>query len=224
MRVLLVALIACSTPAPPPPAAPAPEPPPRDLHFTLEVGGTVTTPSGSLPLVATKQIHKGDTMFLTIKTSRRARLYIAYCDSEGKLAIYPATGNLVGEADAVTRVPQTESFIADNRVGLEHVFVIATSDDLHRSDPKLHELLSRAQGESATACSTQLAMTTQESRAAVAPVAPPAASTAEKPRFASVPKIWRPRGFGITGGAATTSSTSSDDAGIAIWAISLQHE
>jgi hypothetical protein len=222
-----------------PPVAPAQPQPPPDLAFTLEVGGDVTTPTGAAALVATKEIHKGDAVALSIKTSKRTTIYVAYCDTEQKLAIYPPSGTQVAEAGTAVRVPPASGFIADDHRGLEHLFVIATAAQLDRSDPKLQELLAKAQGGAATPCSSELAMTTDESRAlaALPPVAAPpetrpaggSAAPVERPRIASVraykstPAIWRPRGFGLPD-TATTSSSSSDAAGIAIWAITLAHK
>jgi hypothetical protein len=241
---VVVVVFACAGSPPEPQHPIAPEVPPAatlappDSHFVVEVGGSVTTPLGTLPLVSTQQIHRGDGLFLTLKTTRRTKLYVAYCDTSQKLAIYPVTGNLVGQPDALTRVPQSESFIADASTGLEHIFVIATADALERSDPKLHELISRAQGAAGTPCSTQLAMTSDESRAQ-ASLSPNSTQPAKlgrtgaasaltvdlTKRYAAVPKVWRPRGFALDETASkTTSSSSSDDAGIAIWAITLEHK
>lgn len=254
-RVLvLCALGACggAKPAQDAPAA-------KDRRFVLEVGGTVTSRTGAkTPLVATKEIRQGDGLFLTLTTTQPAKLYVAYCDSQQRLAIYPATGNLIGEPGAITRVPATDEFVTDEHTGLEHIFVIATLADLDRSDPKLHALLARAQGAQGTHCTTQLAMTTEQSRGAGdenVPVAadhkhdaqPRAAAptggagievdTAQRPladddpanepiaRFATQPQVWRPRGFALGNtSSSNTSSSSSDDTGIAIWAITLEHK
>src|SRR5258705_10931203 len=108
---VLALVVACS--GAPPAQKPASSATPSDLHFVLEVGGSVGTPAGTTPLVTTKQVHRGDELFLTVKTTRRTKLYVAYCDTGQKLAIYPATGNLAGEPGAVLRVPQVDNFVAD---------------------------------------------------------------------------------------------------------------
>jgi hypothetical protein len=223
------------------PAATTPAQP--DHRFVLQVGGSVTSQGATAPLVTTKEIHKGDELYLTLATTKRTKLYVAYCDSQQHMAIYPPTGNLSGEPGIVTRVPESGSFKTDEHTGLEHMFVIATAAELDRSDPKLHELLARAQGAAGTQCTTEVAKTiAPPPEPAAAPRATPvggagvekdtanqvaAAAPDDQAGAAAFPTeagVWRPRGFDVSQGATDTSSSSSDDTGIAIWAITLSHK
>jgi hypothetical protein len=216
---------------PPPPApgsatiaaAPADAAPSRD--FVLEIGGTLTTPAGAKPLVHATEVHKGDTVAFAIKTTVRTTVYLAYCDAEQHLAIYPPVGALAAEPDKSLQIPRGDPFVADAHTGLEHFFVIASAGELDRSDPNLQSLIARAQGGNEP-CGSELAMSTEESRALgkqPAPVGVDAgAVAAPKPHYAAVPKIWRPRGFELPE-TASTSQSRSDAAGIAIWAITLAH-
>ncbi len=244
MRGVLVVcvLAACGGGGPKPvPTTPAQQ----DHRFILQVGGGVTSSGATSPLVTTKEIHKGDELYLTLATTKRTKLYVAYCDSQQHMAIYPPTGNLVGEPGVVTRVPESGSFKTDEHTGLEHMFVIATAADLDRSDPKLHDLLARAQGAAGTQCTTEVAKAIappppapEAARAARAvpaggagvekdtagPVAQAQDPDAQPAAFPTEAGVWRPRGFDVTQGAADTSSSSSDDTGIAIWALTLSHK
>ncbi len=136
-------------------------------------------------------------------------------------------GAPVAEADAVVRVPRTDAFIADDHVGLEHFFVIASAGPLAATDPALAALLAAAQDKAGAPCTATLAMTTDESRAAakLPAIVPPAGAPAPAPRtkppaYSPVAAIWIPRGFGV-GETAGTSSHQSDAAGIASWAITI---
>lgn len=214
-----------------------------DRSFVLQVGGQVTAADGktNAALVETKEIHKGDGLYLTVATTKKTKLYVAYCDSQQHLSIYPPTGNLVGIPGASVRIPENGSFETDEHTGLEHLFVIATAADLDRSDPNLMSLLQRAQGNEGTHCTTELAKTTEQSKAAAPPpTATPEArgvrtsvesdigsdkvATDEEAQLSTEPGIWRPRGLKVVEAKADTSSSTSDSAGIAIWAITLAHK
>lgn len=241
---LCCVLAACGSKTPTPTTAKA-----DDHSFVLEVGGQLSSAGKTAALVEAKEIHKGDGLFLTVATTKKTKLYVAYCDSQQHLSIYPPTGNLVGEPGGITRIPQSGEFETDEHTGLEHIFVIATAADLDRSDPSLFSLLQRAQGASDTHCSTELAKTTEQSRAAkpaAATSAPPPTPEVSAPlsrgvetdvgsdkvvqdddddaRLSTEPGVWRPRGLKVVESKADTSSSTSDSSGIAIWAITLAHK
>ncbi len=251
---LTLAITACGGGTP----KPAPTPPVDDAKFVLTVGGSVTTPAGKTPLVATKQIHEKDTLFLTVSSTKRTQVYVAYCDSHGQLAIYPPTGSLIAEPNLPTRAPRGEPFVVDAHTGLESLFVIATVGDLDRHDPRLDQVI---HAKSATECPAELGMTTAESRGLAGAAGEPSAvreprgmTPADEPRATPVEappnkpaaieapppdkpvvhhppvahrvaEVWRPRGLiPPDEGATDTSSVESDAAGIAIWAITLDHK
>lgn len=240
LALLVSTLVACGGTTPPPavasgsattvtPDAAVVE----DRSFALYVGGTITSATGSSPLIATKVIRKGDEMVFAVKTTKAARVYVALCDTRQQLAIYPSTGAVLTAPNVEVRVPETRAFVSDDRKGVEHVFVIASSGDLDRNDPRLQELLSKAQQHDGSPCpplevSPPPAATTPTTggqtgpavRAAGGPQVPARTST-------KVPPPLRPRGFDIPpdpGGQPHMKGITSDADGIAIWTTTLQHE
>lgn len=245
-RVLLCCVLAACGPKPAATTPPDKSAKVDDRLFVLEVGGEVTSGGKTTALVETKEIHKGDGLYLTVATTKKTKVYVAYCDSQQHLSIYPPTGNLVGEPGASVRIPKAGAFETDEHTGLEHLFVIATAADLDRSDPSLFSLLQRAQGASDTHCSTELTKPAEQTRAETAPTTTPPEAAASRSVNAGVqsdvgndkvanedwsdaqastePGVWRPRGFTMVDSKPGTSSSTSDSTGIAIWAITLAHK
>lgn len=235
----LLALVACggATPPPPPASGSAATLAPdaavvEDRSFALYVGGTISSAAGSAPLIATKLIRKGDEMVFAVKTTKAARVYVALCDTRQQLAIYPSTGAVITAPNVEVRVPETRAFVSDDRKGVEHVFVIASSGDLDRNDPRLQELLSKAQQRDGSPCPPLEVSPPPAAATATGGQAGPSVRAAGGPQVPArtttkVPPPLRPRGFDMPpdpGGQPHMKGIASDPDGIAIWTTTLQHE
>ncbi|HTV25396.1 MAG TPA: hypothetical protein VMG12_42165 [Polyangiaceae bacterium] len=218
--------------------------------FVLTVDGVVTGRDGVQPLAHTRSVHPGDQLYLTVAASERGSVYVAYCDSQHRLSVYPDLGVIGIAPGTVTRIPAGGYFEVDATPGLEKIFVVATSArrSLEDIDPPLAKALALARSNpDRQPCAAQLEMTTAESRAtsavttsesgAEAPAQtrasaantsrttrPKGTQAAPRPASARVPEIYRPRGLTVRADApATTASVGADDAGVAILAIAIAH-
>jgi hypothetical protein len=237
-------LVACGAahppapePTPPSPVRDAEPPPPADdPAFDITIGGGLSTTATTVPLVAASKVHAGDRMYVTVETSKRATVYVGYCDVEQHFAIYPPADQppLLAGPGAKARAPRDEYFVADHAHGIEQVVVIVSSGDLARTDPKLEELVShaRANAKLASCEASAVVATTNESReqAGLPPVPPPKAKKHVPPAGAKANEkrlqpgsAWLPRGWNVSE-TVETKTIRSDDAGIATWMFTLQHE
>lgn len=218
-------------------AAPAAQ---SDSRFVLIVSGELQTAVGNQPLVQAKVIHAKDQLVLTITASRSVTAFVAYCDSQAKQQVY---GPLAVSPDGAIDVPQDGYFVADNNPGPEHVFVVASTEILQNTDPKLDRILRFEDSEHT--CGDTLAMTTKESRSqrankesdapTIAPVSQQAranvAMASSRKRPSNYPVAAGPsrvRGFELRKNAGRTHAggtfaTQSDDYGIAIVAFTFDH-
>jgi hypothetical protein len=243
----------------------------------LTVAGVVRGSSGTAPLVTTKVLRTGEQLYLVLRATEPANVYVGYCDSARKLTVYPRQGALVVGPNFDTRVPETQDFRVDDNLGLETIFVVASKESLHLADPGLSRALTRAASQvERPPCAAELTMTTEESRRAArlqaaegaAPanssvatetVAPPpkpsvpiqtarkegrpaqgaaASSAPASPTLPgsgglplrtsallpAVPGKYLPRGLIVEERADASVSVETDGSGIAILALTFQHE
>jgi hypothetical protein len=191
------------------PATSASVPPPSPGPLKLTVSGVIRGATTTAPLVTSEVLHSGQRLYLVLRATERANAYVAYCDSAGKLTVYPRQGALAVGPDRDTRVPETADFIVDGNVGVETIFVIASNEPLHVADPNLSRaLVSAAAHAKETPCAPELNMTTEESRRAAG--LPAGASAAAEPSPASVASAALPTS---ELGTAPTPTTNAGAAG-----------
>jgi hypothetical protein len=195
--------------------------------FDLEVSGSVLLAGSSAtsPLVATTTIHDGDRVYITVKTSKKATIFVAYCDTEQHMSIYPPKGDalLVASPDTPVRIPREDYFTADKHKGTEGLFVIAASVDIDQADPRLAEQLKAARdSDHAPSCEgSAFGQTTEASRALAKKGS---GSGAQTPRSTKTSDAkYRPRGFSV-GETREHSSTRSDASGFAVWPHGFTHQ
>jgi len=224
---------------------------PKPVEFTLVVGGDVTRADGKHESVAAANVlHSGDRMVLNVRATNSADLFVAYCDSKATQQVY---GPVALSPGLDVRIPANGSFVVDENRGIEHVFVIASSQPLASSDPKLDAIL-RSKAEKQP-CTQRLELSTEASRKAETeedvvaaipqPTEPlrgiqlpepdpeptvPAVGSGALPlkqvvvAQRRVPNKRRARGFRVEQDNGAVASTRSDASGIAIWAATFKHE
>jgi hypothetical protein len=217
--------------------AATPEKPPP---FQVTVTGDITRGADSIGFVPAQSLETGDNFRLTIRSTHRVRVYVAYCDANQELEIYPASGELYALADTSLFLPESGSFTVDQKIGRESLYVIAAASPLETTDPALARKLAAVGQSGGPACAAELEMTTNESRATVglAPIVPdeppkvasgpkvasiPRKKTNAAPNGGDIPEEWRPRGIGVKLGSTAAASVGSDASGIAILAFRKPH-
>ncbi|MEY2934046.1 MAG: hypothetical protein RL033_4795, partial [Pseudomonadota bacterium] len=132
--------------------------------FQLTVVGDISRGADSIGFVPARYFESGDTFRLTIRATRRVRVYVAYCDTNQKLQTYPASAAVYALPDSDLHVPESGSFVVDNKLGRETLYVVASTSALEVTDPALARKLSASVGQAeGTSCAPELEMTTDES-------------------------------------------------------------
>jgi len=220
-------------------------PPAQPSSFTLTVTGDIFRGGASLGFVPAVSFESGDAFRLTIRSTQRVQVYVAYCDTDQKLQTYPASGAVYALPDSELHAPESGNFVVDRKLGRETLYVVASTSALGVTDPALARKLSATVGQAeGRSCAPELEMTTDESRAS-AGLEPVAVEqpTAPAPRVASgssasagpgkhahstsrrtdIPEDWRPRGIGVTSSSTVARSVESDASGVAILAFRKEH-
>jgi len=120
--------------------------------LTLEVTPTL---SGSRRAVLRPgdEVVSGDGIQVAVKPAIDAHVYVAYCDRDRRLTIFPRDGGVAAPAGAITYIPSEEGhIILDDQVGPEVLYVIASRRPLDVADPDLAAALARARPDTAAEC------------------------------------------------------------------------
>ncbi len=130
----------------------SPAPPAGSGDLTLEVTPTL---SGSRRAVLRPgdEVVSGDGIQIAVKPAIDAHVYVAYCDRDRRLTIFPRDGSVAARAGTITYIPSEEGhIILDDQVGPEVLYVIASRRPLDVADPDLAAALSRARPDTAAEC------------------------------------------------------------------------
>lgn len=125
-------------------------------ELTLEVT-TSLRGSRTATLRSGDDVMSGDGIQIAVKPTVDAQLYVAYCDRNGQLTLFPRDDGIKAKAGKVTYAPSKDaSIILDDQVGPEVLYVIASHRPLDVADPELTAAISRARSDAHVECGAPL--------------------------------------------------------------------
>src|SRR6185503_1645192 len=209
-RVYLLVLV-CSCARSTPTSAPSP----GGSDLTLDVTPSVSGSRGAT-LRSGDKVASGDGIRVAVKPSLDVRVYVAYCDRNRQLAIFPKDSGIDAKAGVITYVPASDaSIILDEQVGREVLYVIASRRSLDVADPELAAAISRAKPDASVECGESLDRVLDKGKSTARPAPVPVARAAATPLHSAAPPRTPPpaelqRGAFIRWGAVGAVSAGAD--------------
>jgi Domain of unknown function (DUF4384) len=219
----LLGLVSCAHRAPP--SAPSTASSELTLEVTPSVSGLrhATLRSGD-------QVVSGDGIQIAVKPTTDAHVYVAYCDRNHQLAIFPSVGSIEAKAGMVTYAPaRNANIVLDDQVGPEVLYVIASRRPLDVADPALAAAIARAGQDPRAECGAPFDRALDQGRSAEVHDAPasPAPPGRPRPPHASPPRVPPPadlqRGGFLRWGAMGTVSADGDRDDIVVLRYAFLH-
>jgi hypothetical protein len=117
---------------------------PQDGSLTVSLRALLVTAKSERPIVEQETLHAGDHLYFLLRTSQPAYLYVVLFGPDGEASVlFPrdvGSGTRVA-ARCPIRVPSQGSFYLQHPAGLQDLRVVASTEPLAQSDPRLCEQL-----------------------------------------------------------------------------------